>query len=242
MSNKLNIALLSAAALLTNGCSSKKVETPYKKSFDFWEKNIEVDLKDENYEKLKTDFLIFSNEHRSSSYIPDISRHVIKILMSNKEWEEVMFYIDNHRNRYITDKDEDLILYYLIKARFELLSLPNRLQQKYIDLLDNIKEFKEGHKSSIYITDISLIERKLIIKKSFFDKDIANLYKRIGKEKAFNIYTEKYISSNINLEEEEKPKAPFYRRIFEGDGSSGWIGFFIPSGKNIVSESNNENK
>jgi outer membrane protein assembly factor BamD (BamD/ComL family) len=242
MSKKLNIALLGAVALLSNACSNKKIETPYKKSFDFWEKNIEIDLKEENYEKLKTDFLIFSNEHRSSSYIPDISRHIIKTLIENKEWEEVMFYIDNHRNRYITDKDEDLILYYLIKSRFNLLSLPNRLQQKYIELLDNIKEFKKEHKNSNYIKEINIIERKLIIKKSFFDKDIADLYKRIGKDEAFNIYTEKYISSNIDLEKEAKPKSPLYRRIFEGDGSAGWIGFFIPTGKNIVSEGHNENK
>jgi len=242
MKTKLNILLFGAVALFTSACSNKKVETPYKKSFEFWEKNIEVDLKEKEYSKLKTDFLIFSNEHRSSSSIPDISRHIIKTLIDNKEWEEVMFFIDNHRNRYITEEDEDLILFYLIKARFELLTLPNRLQAKYIDLLDNIKEFKKMYSTSNYIEDIRQIEKRLIIKKSFFDKDIADLYKRIGKDKASNIYTEKFLASNINLSEEEKPKSPLYRRIFEGDGSSGWIGYFIPSGKNIVSEGHDENK
>jgi len=236
----LKMKLLLSGSFLFTACSQQHLETPYNKSFDYWEKEITTNLEENDLEKLKTNFIIFSNEHRKSSFLPGISRKIINKLIKEKKWEEALFFINNHLEKFISKKDEDLTSFNLIEARYHLLDLPNRLQNKYIELLQAITLFKTTYPYSIYLESIKSIEHKLKIKKAFFDKDISDLYKRIGKRKASNYYKKLYLDSGIDLDKNKKPKSPIYRRIFEGDGSSSWIGIFIPEGKNVVSEKNND--
>jgi len=236
--NKILISLLlfNGSTFLFQGCANKKVDIQINKSVDYWIEKINKDLNNEEYNILKTDFISFSNEHKHSKFLIKTSKKIIDELIKKNEYEEVIYYIDNHMKKYSDKDNEDYLDYVLINTRFHLLNLPNRLQNKHIELLEATIKFEKKYPESKYLKYILNINNKLKIKLKYFNLNIANLYKRIGKDRAYLYYLDKFNKSDVKLTENNKEIVPFYRYIFEGDGSATWIRFFVPEVDNIVSK------
>ncbi len=64
---------------------------------------------------------------------------------------------------------------------------------------------------------------------------IAALYDRLGKPKGAVFYRDIAPVTWINSSEIEAAQVPWYRGMFEGDGTSSWYEFMIPQTRSVVS-------
>jgi len=229
---KKGIVILALLSIL-QGCSSAEPQVHHL-NFNNWNEEIISDLKNNQIDKLITDFQIFSNEFRNSKLIPGVSIKIINYLIINEKWKSALSFINNHLERYEDNLNEDYLRFLIIKIRYKLLSKPDRLQKKYIELINSINSYKLIYPKSKYIEAVSNIKDNLLLEQTFFNRDIYYLYKRMGKSKAADFYKNKYIKSGYNLKLRERPnKSPFYKKIFEGDGTPSILGYLIPYKKDI---------
>lgn len=223
------------------GCSTHKIENEYNKPAEYWASKIEKDIKDTNIDQLLADFTAFSNEHKASKEISEISLKVIEFL-SNENLEAAIAMIKNHQQRYVTKDNEDYLSYLLIESRFKLLDLPNRLQVKIDELIEATYKFEKAYPESAFNNKVVVLQKKLKAKRKYMNLDISALYERIGKSKASEYYFNKADTEGIDLDKYPKETVSWYRYLFEGDGSETWISYFVPRGVNVVSEGLNEEK
>lgn len=223
---------------LIQGCSFQGPQL-HNLTFDKWNEKIELDLQEDMLDELITDFQIFSNEFKNSKLIPAVSLKIINYLIINKKWEEAISFINTHLQRFNDGVNEDYLHYLIIKVRFNLLSKPDRLQRKYIELLNLMSSYPLKFPKSPYLNSLKDMEDSLKLEKCFFDRDIALLYKKIGKSKAAEYYSNVYKKCGYNLEMLKRPnESPFYIRLFEGDGKGSLLGNFIPYEKQLKPKEN----
>jgi len=77
--------------------------------------------------------------------------------------------------------------------------------------------------TNLYLADASLNEA------------IADLYVRLDKPKAAAYYRALRPEPWIKWDEIERANTPWYREIFEGDGTASWYAFMIPDTDSVVS-------
>ena len=83
---------------------------------------------------------------------------------------------------------------------------------------DNLKEtetFINIYPNSKYLYLVKTIQARLYMAKASFDKEIAELYNRINKPKAFKIYNKKAKNSWKDIKNIQSINVPWYRAIFE---------------------------
>ena len=123
------------------------------------------------------------------------------------------------------------------------MALPNpRRDQTLIHVaLQEGEAYKRKYPHSNYILEVDTMLVKLYLARANLNKTISLLYGRLDKPVAENFYATKQAEEWINWEEITPPNSPWYREIYEGDGTSSWYAYLLPDSKSIISKDSEGN-
>jgi outer membrane protein assembly factor BamD len=118
------------------------------------------------------------------------------------------------------------------------MALPNpRRDQTLIhDALEEGNKFKKTYPNSFYLPAVDTMLVKLYLARANLNKTIAGLYGRIDKPKAQEYYAQKQPETWINWDEVEPPDTPWYREMYEGDGTESWYASWIPKSTSVIAQ------
>ncbi len=232
------VSILTILIIFTS--CSKDIEEYNKPAIYWYEKMIEA-ISESDLEKADSYYTSLQSEHIASPLLPEATIIMALAHMYNEEYLLAEHFLDEYMLRYASDfSDKEEADYLKIKAKY--LSLPNpRRDQKLIDeAIKESKKFLAKYPNSIHYHMVSSMLTRLYLAKAVLNETIASLYKRIDKPKAAKYYESKIKQEWIKWDEIEKDNTFWFRKMFEGDGSSSWYDFLIPDTKSVVSRNSNK--
>lgn len=210
------IALATATVFLFSACSEKQAKIQeYNKPALYWYQKMMDEISMADLEAADDTYISLESEHRNSPLLPTAILILVNAHMDEEEYELANFYLDEYIKRYGLAKNIDYVRYLKIKANFLGLNYALRDQQLIEDTIDQIEDFKSKYSDSPYLALVDTINSRLYMAKASLDMEIANLYRKKGKEKAAEIYEQRVKNSWVNPEEIVPVEVPFYRGMFE---------------------------
>ena len=210
------IALATVSLFLFSACSSKDAKVQeYNKPALYWYQKMMDEISMADLEAADDTYISLESEHRNSPLIPTAILILVNAHMDEEEYELANFYLDEYIKRFALAKDIDYVRYLKIKANFLGLNYALRDQQLIEDTIVQIAEFKNKYSNSAYMPLVDTINARLYMAKASMDIEIANLYRKKGKEKAAEIYEARVKQSWVDPSEIVPVDVPFYREIFE---------------------------
>jgi outer membrane protein assembly factor BamD len=195
------------------GCANKIDE--YNKPADYWygkiinKSNVDTQVGDDAYNSLRS-------EHIKSPLLNEATMIIAKAHIDNEEYILANYYLDEYIKRFSTDKNSVSFAKYLkIKASFLAFSEPYREQNLLLETIEDAKNYLKEHKDGKYNLYVQTILNRLYLSQYHFEKNIASLYKRVGKTKASEYYSNKIQNSYLKNVEYEAPKQTMLRKIIE---------------------------
>ncbi len=211
-----NLLLLCTVGLMLASCSSKKeVAQEYDRPALYWYNKMTKQIANYDLESADDTFTSLESEHRNSPLIPTSLIILANAHMEEEQYALANFYLDEYIKRYTISKDIDYVRFLKIKANFMGFTYQLRDQQLLDDTIAEIKAFKTNYSQSSYIPLVETINSRIHMAKASLDKEIADLYRRLGKDKAAKIYEEKAKNTWLRSEDIKEVDVPFYRAIFE---------------------------
>ena len=95
--------------------------------------------------------------------------------------------------------------------------------------------FKTKYPHSIYYPIVDTMVTRLILARASLNESISELYERLDKPMGAEHYRSIHKEAWIDWNKVEKADVPWYKEIFEGDGSESWYAFMIPDTQSVVS-------
>ena len=197
---------LGLIALSFFGCAQKKEIS--NQTALFWHKNIQKDLSHLNIDKADNDFTSLELEHPNSKFIPVDLLVLFNAHYKNEEYELAKFYLNEYKKRYANKYEKEWCDYMNIKIDFFSITNPYTNQKKVDDLLIKTKNIIKKYPNSVYNYELNTIKTKLTITQKLFKNQIANLYKKLDKPNATNLYKTD-IDKNVI-----PPHIPWYKQLF----------------------------
>ncbi|PLY07792.1 MAG: outer membrane protein assembly factor BamD [Arcobacter sp.] len=211
-----NLLLVISLGFLLASCSSKKESIQeYDKPALYWYNKMLTQISTSFLEDADDTYSSLESEHRNSPLVPTALLILANAHIDEEEYALANFYLDEYIKRFALSKNIDYVRYLKIKANFQGFSYDLREQQLIEDTIKGIEEFKAEFSRSPYMPLVNTMNARLFMAKASLDKEIADLYKRIGKPKAAEFYDEKVKKTWVEPEEIEPVEVPFYRYIFE---------------------------
>ena len=210
-----NLVLLLLVSLVFVSCSNKQKEQEYNKPALYWYNKMLKEISIGYIEEADDTFTSLESEHKNSPLVPTSLLILANAHIVVEEYELANYYIDEYNKRFGLSKNIDYVRYMKIKANFLSIGYQYREQKLFTDTSVEIEECIKKFPSSPYIHLVRDINSRLHMGKASFDKEISELYKRVGKDNASKLYLEKSKKSWNNPEEIETIKVPWYRSIFE---------------------------
>lgn len=212
----VNIILIGSSALFFSACSQKSEELQeYNKPAIYWYNKMikeiawdDIDAADDTYTSLQS-------EHKNSPLIPVSLQILANAHIDQEQYLLANYYLDEYIKRFVVSKNIDYVRYLKIKANF--LSIPERFREQQLvnDTIDQSNTFIKKFPDSSYLPLVYTINSRLYMAKASIDREIADLYTRIDKPKAAEIYNEKVAKNWVEKEEIVPASIPWYRAIFE---------------------------
>ncbi|MBA1438098.1 MAG: outer membrane protein assembly factor BamD [Epsilonproteobacteria bacterium] len=229
---KIFLALISVVFFIS-GCS-KDIEE-YNKPAVYWYGKIIESIADGDLDKADNYYASLQGEHIGSPLLPEATAVLAVAHMYDEEYLLSEHFLDEYVKRYANENQREFAEFLKIKAKY--LSLPNpRRDQVLID--EAIKEavaFQRNYPHSDYYALVDSMLTNLYLAQASLNETIASLYERIDKPKSAAYYRGIKPEPWINWDEIERANSPWYRKWFEGDGSSSWYAFMIPDTQSVVS-------
>lgn len=229
------------ALILLTGCGSKELEE-FNKPAEYWYEKMVTAVSNGNLEKADSYFSSLQSEHISSPFLAEATMIMAQAHMAHDEYLLSEHFLNEYIRRYATPEGREYAEFLKIKAKFLALPNPGRDQGLIDDTLKGVETFKLNYPSSTYLPIVNTMEIQLQLAKGGLNERIAQLYERLGKPKGAEFYRAMAPVTWIKSEEVVNANVPWYREIFEGDGSSSWYDFLIPQTRNVVSMDDNESK
>lgn len=211
----LNTLLLVFIISIFTACSGKNDLEEYNKPALYWYNKMLKQISNDYLSEADDTYTSLESEHRNSPLIPTALLILVNAHMSEEEYSLANFYLDEYIKRFGLSKNIDYAKYLKIKANFLGFKYQYRDQELINDTIKLIEEFKKDNAGSPYMPLVDTMNARIYMAKASINKEISNLYKRIGKDKAANIYKEKAEESWIDPKEIQQVSVPFYRAIFE---------------------------
>ncbi len=196
------------------GCATKSKEV-YNKPALYWYGEIIKKIKDYDLEEADNLYISLSSEHISSPLLPEVMIILAQAHMEEEEYLLANFYLDEYIKRFGTSKRSEYARFLKIKANFESFPNPNRNQQLLLDTMKQTREFVERYPDSQFKPMVETMYVKLRLGNYFMIQNIADLYTRIDKPIAAQIYQDKLDNSLQKDANMIKPHIPWYRSWFE---------------------------
>lgn len=195
------------------GCSQKEQE--YNKPALYWYNKMIKEIRNFQIDQADDTFTSLESEHKNSPLIATALMILADTHIKEEEYLMANYYLDTYIKRYGFSKNIDYIRFLKIKSKFLAFQSQFREQKLVIDTLKETNNFINKFPNSPYIYLVETINARLLMAKASFDKEISDLYARIDKPKAAQIYEKKAKNSWNNLDEVEEVNVPWYRWLFE---------------------------
>lgn len=229
-----------AALVLFAGCA-KEVEE-FNKSADYWYGKMADAVATGNLEKADRYYSSLQSEHISSPMLGEATMILAQAHMAHEEYLLSEHFLNEYIRRYATPSGREYAEFLKIKAKFLALPNPGRDQGLIDETLKGVNAFKASYPGSAYTPLMDTMETQLHLAKGALNEQIAQLYDRLQKPKGAEYYRSIAPVAWIKPDELVPADVPWYREIFEGDGSSSWYDFLIPKTRNVVSMDDNRTK
>lgn len=226
--------------VLFTGCG-KDIEE-YNKPAEYWYEKMVKAVGDANLEKADSYFSSLQSEHISSPFLAEATMIMAQAHMAQEEYLLAEHFLNEYIRRYATPEGREYAEFLKIKAKFLALPNPGRDQGLIDDTLKGVESFKTSYPYSMYLPLVNTMETQLQLARGDLNEKIAQLYDRLGKPKGAEYYRSIAPVTWVNPAEIVNADIPWYRAMFEGDGSSSWYDFLIPQTRSVISMDNNESK
>jgi len=160
-------------------------------------------------------FTSLESEHRNSPFIPGAMMIIATAHMEEEEYAMANYYLDEYLKRFSLKRDADYIRYLKIKSNFLAFKSQYREQNLLDETLIKTNEFLQKYPHSEYVHLVQTMKARLLMARSLFDKEIAELYGRIDQPVAKEFYEKKASKNWKDIESIEDINVPWYRAIFE---------------------------
>lgn len=231
---ELRSSLLLLAALIMLGGCAKEVEE-YNKPAEYWYEKMVSMVSNGSLEKADGYYSSLQSEHISSPLLAEATMIMAQAHMAHEEYLLAEHFLNEYIRRYATPEGKEYAEFMKIKAKFLALPNPGRDQGLIDESLNAIETFKLNYPYSQLTPLVNSMETQLQLAKGVLNGQIAELYERLGKPKAAEFYKGIAPVTWINQSEIIPANIPWYREMFEGDGTSSWYDFMIPQTRNVVS-------
>jgi outer membrane protein assembly factor BamD len=237
----IRIIIMTAVTVLFLGGCAKDVDE-YNKSADYWYEKMITAISDGNLERADSAYSSLQSEHIASPLLNEATLIMAQAHMAYEEYLLSEHFLDEYNRRYATSAGKEYAEFLKIKSKFLALPNPGRDQGLIDETLKGAHLFKINYPYSIYTPLVTTMETQLQLAKSTLNEHIAGLYDRLGKPKGAVVYRNSAPVTWIDPSEVRAAQVPWYREIFEGDGTSSWYDFMIPKTRSVVSMDDNETK
>ncbi|MDP1784119.1 MAG: outer membrane protein assembly factor BamD [Sulfuricurvum sp.] len=234
----IRIVMMAAMTLLfLSGCTKELDE--YNKPADYWYEKMITAISDGNLEKADSAFSSLQSEHIASPLLSEATLIMAQAHMAYEEYLLSEHFLDEYNRRYATQAGREYAEFLKIKSKFLALPDPGRDQGLIDETLRGARLFKVSYPHSVYTPLVNTMETQLHLAKATLNEQIAGLYDRLGKPKGATVYRNSAPVTWIDPSEVQAAKIPWYREMFEGDGTSSWYAFMIPNTRSVVSMDDN---
>jgi len=240
MQNRLTTLLLALVVMALFSSCSKDVEE-YNKPALYWYGKIVESISDGNLDKADDYYASLQGEHIGSPLLPEATMILAVAHMHNEEYLLTEHFLNEYVKRYADENEREFAEYLKVKAKYMALPNPRRDQVLINDAILAAKAFKQNYPHSMYYTLVDNMLTNLYLASALMDESIASLYDRIDKPKAAAFYRAKIPEKWIDWKEVDRANTPWYREMFEGDGTSSWYAFLIPDTQSVVSRNTVKN-
>ena len=202
------IKFLSAILVISfiTGCASK--DEIQNQTAIVWHNKIYKSVVKNNLDKADDYFTSLEVEHPNSKFIPIDLIILSNAHLKNQEYELAEFYMDEYYKRYANKYQREWADYQKAKIKFFSFYNAYTNQKSLDDTIKFVNKIIDKYPNSPYIYELNTIKEKLQDTKIVFNNKIADLYKRIDKPKASEIY---HIDTNKPI---IPPHIPWYKRLF----------------------------
>jgi outer membrane protein assembly factor BamD len=202
------IVLGAFLAFFIIGCASKNKEISKQTALS-WHKIIFKNLSPFDLDTADDAFTSLEVEHPESQFIPIDMMQLSLAHAKNSEFELAIFYMQEFKKRYASFEDKEWADYMIAKYKFFSIQQAYTNQQGVNEALKFVKTTIMTYPNSIYNYELNTMKTKLELTQKLFRENISNLYKRIDKPKAAQIY-----KTDINKNNIIPPYIPWNKRLF----------------------------
>lgn len=203
-----------SAAFILAGCSTKSDEL-YNLSAQAWYEQIIKDIRDNDLEKADEHYSAMSGEHVADALLDPVQLILAQAHIDEEEYELAEFYLNENAKKFGNSKNLDFINFLKIKAKFDAFAQPYRDQGLMLQSLEEIKQFEQNYPVTEFSPLVDTMLTKFNLAVYILDEEIAALYKRTGRDTSYEIYQQKLQNSEFKDIKADKPKVPWYRKVFE---------------------------
>jgi outer membrane protein assembly factor BamD len=195
-------------SLFIIGCASNNQEISKQTALK-WHQIIFKNLSPFDLDTADDAFTSLEVEHPESQFIPIDMMQLSLAHAKNSEFELAIFYMQEFKKRYASFEDKEWADYMIAKYKFFSIQQAYTNQQGVNEALKFVKTTIMTYPNSIYNYELNTMKTKLELTQKLFRENISNLYKRIDKPKAAQIY-----KTDINKNNIIPPYIPWYKRLF----------------------------
>ena len=214
LTNYKKSVLLVVLVVLFIGCSDKDAVKEYDRPALYWYKNIVKSISSSNFDKADNYYISLRSEHTNSPLLPTATLILAQAHIQDQGFLMADYYLDEYLKKYATGEKIELAKFLKIKAAFLGLKDINRDQKLMIDTLKNVDKFTKDYPNSIYKPIVDTLKVRLFMAQYLLNENIASLYNRIDKDKAYKIYKDKNKNSVLNSTDIKAPQESFLDKIF----------------------------
>ena len=206
--------LLAMLMVLFLGCTNKDAVKEYDRPALYWYQKIIKNLASSNFDRADNYYISLKSEHMRSPLLPTATLILAQAHMEDETYLMADYYLDEYIQKHASGEKIELAKFLKIKAAFLGVKDINKEQKLMIDTLKDVDIFIKEYPNSIYRPTVDTLKVRLHMAQYLLNQNIARLYKRIDKEKAYRLYSEKNRQSALNSTDIEAPQEGFLDKIF----------------------------
>ncbi len=228
-----------ALGLFFAGCGKDVSE--YNKPAAYWYEKMIDAVANGSLEKADGYFSSLQSEHIGSPLLSEATMIMAQAHMKVGEYMLAEHFLDEYIRRFADAQEREFAAYLKMRAKFMALPNPRRDQTLIHDALAEGEAFKQTYPRSYYLPAVDTMLVKLYLARANLNKTISGLYKRLDKPLAEKFYTQKQPEEWIEWEKVEPADSPWYREMFEGDGTGSWYAFLLPDTTSVIAQDSEGN-
>lgn len=232
-----SFTLMFVLAVIFSGCAKEVAE--YNKSAMYWYEKMNDAVASGSLEKADGYYSSLQSEHIGSPLLKEATIIMAQAHMQAGEYILAEHFLNEYIHRFADDSQREFASYLKVRAKFLSLPNPRRDQTLIKEALAESEAFKAKYKFSNYLPAINTMLVKLYLARANLNQTIASLYGRIDKPKAQAYYLQKESEKWINWDEVNPPEIPWYKEMYEGDGTASWYASWLPESKSIIARDAN---